>query len=94
MILNFVSQKERLVDDKRNRRISPSQCRMARAGLSLSVRDLARLAQVSGLTVTRFENGSVSCPDEAIDALRRTLESGGAEFIDENGGGPGVRIGR
>ncbi len=25
-------------------------------------------------------------------ALRRSLESAGVEFIDENGGGPGVRL--
>jgi hypothetical protein len=27
-----------------------------------------------------------------IVALRRALESAGIEFIDENGGGPGVRL--
>jgi len=26
------------------------------------------------------------------EALRRALESAGVEFIDENGGGPGVRL--
>jgi hypothetical protein len=25
-------------------------------------------------------------------AVRRALEAGGVEFIDENGGGPGVRL--
>ena len=25
-------------------------------------------------------------------AIRKALESGGVEFIDENGGGPGVRL--
>ncbi len=25
-------------------------------------------------------------------AIRRALETGGVEFIDENGGGPGVRL--
>jgi hypothetical protein len=25
-------------------------------------------------------------------AVRRAFESGGVEFIDENGGGPGVRL--
>ncbi|MCB1468190.1 MAG: MarR family transcriptional regulator [Rhizobiaceae bacterium] len=73
------------------KQISPSQCRMARAGLDLSVRDLARLAQVSGLTVTRFENGS-GCSDEVIDTLTRILEAAGVEFIEENGEGVGVKI--
>ena len=27
-------------------------------------------------------------------AIRRALESAGVEFIDENGGGPGVRLGK
>jgi len=27
-----------------------------------------------------------------IEALRRALESAGVEFIDENGGGPAVRL--
>jgi hypothetical protein len=27
-------------------------------------------------------------------AVRRTLEAAGVEFIDENGGGPGVRLKR
>jgi hypothetical protein len=27
-------------------------------------------------------------------AIRRTLEAAGIEFIDENGGGPGVRLRR
>ena len=26
------------------------------------------------------------------DAVRRALEAAGVEFIDENGGGPGVRL--
>jgi hypothetical protein len=32
----------------------------------------------------------VTAANEA--ALRRALESAGVEFIDENGGGPGVRL--
>jgi hypothetical protein len=27
-------------------------------------------------------------------AIRRTLEAAGVEFIDDNGGGPGVRLGK
>jgi hypothetical protein len=30
--------------------------------------------------------------DEARTKLRRALEIAGVEFIDENGGGPGVRL--
>ncbi len=35
----------------------------------------------------------VSQPCRAtLDVIRRALESAGVEFIDENGGGPGVRL--
>lgn len=84
--------REGTVEHNQNGRLSPSQCRMARAGLGLSVRELAKQAKVSGLTVTRFENGNVSCPDEVLDALKQVLESNGAEFISENGRGPAVRL--
>jgi hypothetical protein len=30
--------------------------------------------------------------DDARKKLRRALEAAGIEFIDENGGGPGVRL--
>jgi hypothetical protein len=30
--------------------------------------------------------------EDAINALKRALEGAGIEFIDENGGGPGVRL--
>ena len=30
--------------------------------------------------------------DETADVLRRRFEAAGVEFIDENGGGPGVRL--
>jgi hypothetical protein len=30
--------------------------------------------------------------ERTIEALQRVLEAAGVEFIDENGGGPGVRL--
>ena len=68
--------------------ISPAQCRMARAGIVMSVRDLARLADVSGLAVTRFENGNTDCPEIIV---RRILESRGARFVS-GPKGEGVKI--
>ena len=35
---------------------------------------------------------SMTLPNDM--AVRRALEAGGVEFIDENGGGPGVRLRR
>jgi transcriptional regulator with XRE-family HTH domain len=69
----------------------PVQCRMARAALGLGVRELAAAAKVSVDTVARFERGN-ELKERTIEALQRTLEAAGVEFIDENGGGPGVRL--
>jgi transcriptional regulator with XRE-family HTH domain len=64
---------------------------MARAALGWGVRDLAAKSGVTANTVTRIENGADS-KQSTIDKLRRALEEAGIEFIDENGGGPGVRL--
>jgi len=69
----------------------PVQCRMARAALGWGVRELAAAAKVSIDTVARFERGD-ELKERTIEALRLTLEAAGIEFIDENGGGPGVRL--
>ncbi|MFG1179943.1 helix-turn-helix domain-containing protein [Xanthobacter sp. V2C-9] len=66
---------------------------MARAGLGLSVRDLAQRAQVSTNTISRLEAGEELKP-RTVEAVQRALEEAGAEFIAENGGGPGVRLTR
>ena len=69
----------------------PVQCKMARAALGLGVRELAATAKVSIDTVARFERGD-ELKERTIEALQRALEAAGVEFIDENGGGPGVRL--
>jgi transcriptional regulator with XRE-family HTH domain len=73
--------------------MSPVQCRMARAALGLGVREVAAAAKVSTDTVARFERGE-DLKERTIEALQRTFEAAGIEFIDENGGGPGVRLRR
>lgn len=72
--------------------ITATQCRMARAALQLGVRDLASLAGVSAMTVTRFENGHSGGAPETLDAIQTALEAAGVEFIPGNGGGVGVRL--
>ena len=64
---------------------------MARAALGWGIRELASAAKVSVDTVARFERGD-ELKDRTIEALQRALEIGGVEFIDENGGGAGVRV--
>jgi transcriptional regulator with XRE-family HTH domain len=60
-----------------------AQCRMARSGLRWSLDDLAQESGISRRTIARFELGG-RVNDETIDALRRTLETAGAEFIDHH----------
>ena len=71
--------------------MTPVQIKMGRAALGWGVRELADKAGVTANTVTRIENGS-DAKQSTIAALRAALESGGVEFIPENGGGPGVRL--
>lgn len=69
----------------------PVQCRMARTALGMGVRDLAAAAKVSADTVVRFERGE-ELLERTVAALQYALESAGIVFIEENGGGPGVRL--
>jgi transcriptional regulator with XRE-family HTH domain len=71
--------------------LQPVQCRMARAALGMGVRELAAAAKESVDTVARFERGE-ELKERTIDALQRALEAAGIKLIDENGGGPGVRL--
>jgi transcriptional regulator with XRE-family HTH domain len=67
------------------------QLKMARTAVGWGVRELAKKAGVTANTVTRIENGA-DAKQSTIDRLRQALEAAGVEFIDENGGGPGVRL--
>ena len=72
--------------------ITPAQCRAARGLLDWTQQNLADRAGVGIVTVRQVEAG-VSEPRKAtLEVIRRALEGAGVEFIDENGGGPGVRL--
>ncbi|MEQ8869317.1 MAG: helix-turn-helix transcriptional regulator [Roseovarius sp.] len=71
--------------------ISAIQCKMARAATGLGVRDLADIVGSSPNTITRLERGEQLRPN-TIAAVRAALEAAGVEFIEENGGGQGVRM--
>jgi hypothetical protein len=43
-------------------------------------------------TVVDFEKERRKVSDEAMHAIQNALHRAGVEFIDENGGGPGVRL--
>jgi predicted transcriptional regulator len=71
---------------------TPEQCRAARGLLGWSQQELARQARVGVVTVHQLETG-VSEPRRAtIEVIQRAFEDAGVTFIDENGGGPGVRL--
>src|SRR4029077_803913 len=73
--------------------ITIEQIRAARALLGWSQTELAERAGLSLPTVKRVEiNSDLRVSSEARQRLRVALEEGGVEFIDENGGGPGVRL--
>lgn len=72
--------------------LTPAQCRMARAALEIGVRDLAKLAGVSAMTVTRFENGHSDGYPATLEKIRAAFEGAGVIFVDENGEGAGVRL--
>jgi ribosome-binding protein aMBF1 (putative translation factor) len=75
-------------------RLSAAQIRAARALLKWSAADLADQSTLGVNTIRRAEvaeeETSLTAANEM--AIRRALELAGVEFIDENGGGPGVRF--
>jgi len=74
--------------------LTSAQIRAARALLRWRAQDLARESAVGVATIRRAEladeQTSMTAANDA--AVRRALENAGVEFIDENGGGPGVRL--
>jgi transcriptional regulator with XRE-family HTH domain len=73
--------------------VSPEQLRAARALLGWSQTELARQAKLSLPTVKRVETEKgPKVSNDARSALQHALALGGIEFIEENGGGPGVRL--
>ncbi|KQU97079.1 hypothetical protein ASD12_21910 [Mesorhizobium sp. Root102] len=72
--------------------ITGAQCRAARALVEWTRDKLAGNSGVDALVVEEFER-RISLPDREIcDTLQTALESAGAVFIAENGGGIGVRL--
>jgi len=72
--------------------ITSSQCRAARGLLDWTQQELADRARVGIVTVRQFEGGLNEPRRATLEVIRRALEAAGVEFIQENGGGPGVRL--
>ncbi len=72
--------------------VTSAQVRMARAALDWTVRDLAEASRLHRNTITNIETGKYAGDAATLAAIELVLERAGVEFIDENGGGPGVRL--
>jgi len=74
--------------------LTSAQIRAARALIRWSAEDLARSSSVGLTTIRRaelmVEKTSLTAANNL--AIRSALEAAGVEFIDANGGGPGVRL--
>ena len=81
------------MDQGKNSSITIEQLRAARGLLGWSQTELALRAGLSLPTVKRLEGGfGPRVSNDARTKLQKALEAAGVEFIDENGGGPGVRL--
>jgi DNA-binding XRE family transcriptional regulator len=65
---------------------------MARAALSWTVRELAAATGLHRNTITNIEVDRYAGDPSTLAAIELALKRAGIEFIDENGGGEGVRF--
>jgi transcriptional regulator with XRE-family HTH domain len=72
--------------------MTPAQSRAARALLEISQTALAQNAGLGLSTIVDFEKERRQVSEDAISAIAAAFERAGVIFIDENGGGPGVRL--
>jgi predicted transcriptional regulator len=75
-------------------KVSIRQVKAARSLLAWSQERLAAEADVSVPTIKRLEaqDGPIGGRSDTASRIRAALEAAGIDFIDENGGGPGVRL--
>jgi transcriptional regulator with XRE-family HTH domain len=72
--------------------VTAAQCRAARGLLDWSQQELADRAGLGIVTIRQIEVGITDPRRATLAVLKQAFERAGIEFIDENGGGPGVRI--
>jgi predicted transcriptional regulator len=75
-------------------KVSIRQIKAARALLAWSQEDLATASDISVPTIKRLEaaDGSLGGRTDTAERLVRALVAAGVEFLEENGGGAGVRL--
>ena len=59
---------------------------------SAAVRDLAEATGLHRNTINNLEVGRYAGDPATLQKIEKVLVAAGVEFIDENGGGPGVRL--
>jgi hypothetical protein len=74
--------------------LTSEMIRAARALLRWEQRDLSDASEVSLPTIKRLEAkpGNLLAHRSTVAAIRSAFQRAGIEFIDENGGGAGVRL--
>lgn len=72
--------------------MTSAQVRMARAALNWTVRDLAAATGLHRNTITNIEVGRYAGDPATLNLIKEVLIREGVVFIDENGGGAGVRL--
>jgi transcriptional regulator with XRE-family HTH domain len=72
--------------------VTSAQLRMARAAIGWTVRDLANATGLHRNTITNIETGRYAGDPKTLEIVEAALSKAGIEFIEENGGGPGVRL--
>ena len=72
--------------------VTSAQVKMARAALDWTVRDLADATGLHRNTINNVEVGRYVGDPTTLQKIEKILVAAGVEFIDENGGGPGVRL--
>ena len=74
--------------------VTTRQVKAARALLGWSQAELAEKSGVSEPTVARLESadGELGGREHTAEKLRAAIKAAGIEFIDEDGGGLGVRL--
>jgi transcriptional regulator with XRE-family HTH domain len=72
--------------------VTSAQVRMARAALNWTVRQLAEATGLHRNTITNIEVGRYVGDEKSLKVIQTVLSRAGVEFIDEDGGGPGVRL--
>ena len=80
------------MDQEKNLILTLDQIRAARGLLGWSQTQLGVRAGLSLPTIKRAETGTgPRVSDEVFLRIKKALEAGGVQFIEENGGGAGVR---